>query len=201
MTFGDGMTVLIVATGNPGKLREMQAHLAGLGWALKLKPATLELEETGDSFAANACLKASQVARITGEWAIADDSGLAVKALHGAPGLYSARYGQTDTERIEKLLSALKDETNRQAQFICVVAIARPDGSIALQAEGICRGEILRSPRGQGGFGYDPIFYVSEAGLTFAEMAPEMKRSLSHRGRAFQVLLPQLQALQAKSLG
>lgn len=189
------MTLLVVATGNPGKLREMQTYLADLGWELQLKPPELEIEETGDTFSANACLKASQVAKATGEWAIADDSGLQVDVLDGAPGLYSARYGKTDPERIERLLSELGSELDRGAQFVCVVAIARPDGAIALQAEGICRGEILRAPRGNGGFGYDPIFYLPEQGLTFAEMKPDMKRRFSHRGKAFESLLPQLSKL------
>jgi XTP/dITP diphosphohydrolase len=189
------MTKLVVATGNPGKLREMQLYLEALGWDLQLKPPELEIEETGDTFTENACLKASEVAKATGEWAIADDSGLQVDALNGAPGVYSARYGETDTERIERLLGELGNELNREAQFVCVVAIARPDGAIALQAEGICRGEILRAPRGTGGFGYDPIFYLPEPGLTFAEMKPEMKRQYSHRGKAFESLLPQLSQL------
>jgi XTP/dITP diphosphohydrolase len=189
------MTLLVVATGNPGKLREMQAYLTGLDWELTLKPDNLEIEETGDTFAANACLKASQVAQATGEWAIADDSGLEVHALDGAPGIYSARYGKTDTERIERLLLELGNELNREAQFVCVVAIARPDGSVALQSEGICPGEILHRPRGTGGFGYDPIFYVPNQRMTFAEMTPELKRHYSHRGKAFQALLPQLQTL------
>jgi len=181
-----------VATGNPGKLREMQTYLADQGWDLQLKPPELEIEETGDTFAANACLKASVIAKATGEWAIADDSGLEVDVLDGAPGIYSARYGTTDTERIERLLGELGNELDRGAQFVCVIAIARPDGEIALQVEGICRGEILRAPRGTGGFGYDPIFYVPQQDLTFAEMTPEMKRSYSHRGKAFEALLPQL---------
>ena len=186
------MTKLVVATGNPGKLAEMQAYLEGLDIQLTLKPDDLEIEETGETFIANACLKASQVAKVTGQWAIADDSGLAVDALDGAPGIYSARYGKTDTERIERLLFELGNEVNREAQFVCAIAIARPDGSIALETEGICKGEILRASRGTGGFGYDPIFYVPQQRLTFAQMTPEMKRSLSHRGQAFQALLPQL---------
>ncbi|MCL1470484.1 RdgB/HAM1 family non-canonical purine NTP pyrophosphatase [Argonema antarcticum] len=189
------MTLLVVATGNPGKLQEMQEYLVGLDWELTLKPDDLEIEETGDTFMANACLKASQVAMATGKWAIADDSGLSVDALNGSPGIYSARYGKTDAERIERLLFELGNELNREAQFVCAVALARPDGSIALQTEGICFGEILRAPRGTGGFGYDPIFYVPEMRLTFAEMKPELKRSLSHRGQAFQALLPQLKNL------
>lgn len=187
------MTLLVVATSNPGKLREMQAYLGDLGWELTLKPEELEIEETGDTFAANACLKASLVAQATGKWAIADDSGLEVDALDGAPGIYSARYGKTDAERIERLLSELGNELNREARFVCAVAIARPDGSIALQAEGISPGEILHAPRGSGGFGYDPIFYVPDGGMTFAQMTPDLKRRYSHRGKAFQALLPQLQ--------
>ena len=192
------MRPLIVATGNPGKLREMQEYLAGLNWDLKLKPDELEIEETGTTFAENACLKASEIAKATGEWAIADDSGLEVEALEGAPGVYSARYGKTDVERIERLLIELGNDLNRQAQFVCVIALARPDGTIALQTDGVCRGEVLHKPRGEGGFGYDPVFYVPEQRLTFAEMSPDVKRSLSHRGRAIAALLPQLQRLQVE---
>jgi XTP/dITP diphosphohydrolase len=190
------MTLLVVATGNPGKLKEMQAYLTDSGWELTLKPEELDIEETGDTFAANACLKASQVAQATGNWAIADDSGLQVDALGGAPGVYSARYGKTDSDRIARLLSELGDTPNRQAQFVCAVAIASPDGTIALESEGVCRGEILHAPRGSGGFGYDPIFYVPEMQLTFAEMTSELKRSVSHRGKAIAALLQKLPHLQ-----
>lgn len=186
---------LVVATGNPGKLKEMQAYLTDLDWELTLKPPELEVEETGDTFVANACLKAAQVAKATGKWAIADDSGLQVDALGGAPGIYSARYAKTDAERIERVLQELGDAANRQAQFVCAIAIARPDGAIVLQAEGICRGEILTAPRGIGGFGYDPIFYVPDRQMSFAEMPPQLKHEISHRGRAFQALIPQLQVM------
>lgn len=182
---------LVVATGNSGKLKEMQAYLADLNWELTLKPAEIDIEETGDTFAANACLKASQVAQVTGNWAIADDSGLQVDALGGAPGIYSARYGKTDEERIGRLLRELTDK-NRAAQFMCAIAIARPDGNITLQSQGTCRGEILSTPRGTAGFGYDPIFYVPAYQMTFAEMPPELKHKISHRAQAFQNLLPQL---------
>jgi XTP/dITP diphosphohydrolase len=186
------MTVLVVATGNPGKLVEMQAYLTDPQWELRLKPAELDVEETGETFLENACLKASQVALALGEWAIADDSGLAVDALNGAPGIYSARYGQDDGDRIQRLLTALESHTHRAAQFVCAVAVARPDGAIALHAEGICPGEILHAPDGTGGFGYDPIFYMPEYQLTFAAMPPELKHRISHRGRAFQHLLEPL---------
>ena len=184
--------IIVVATGNPGKLQELQDHLQGIDCELRLKPEDLDVEETGDTFAENACLKASQVAIATGHWAIADDSGLEVDALDGAPGIYSARYGDTDPQRIERLLGELGNELNRQGRFVCAVALARPDGSIATVTEGVCAGEILHRPRGDCGFGYDPIFYVPEYQQTFAEMSPERKQAISHRGQAFQLLLPQL---------
>lgn len=187
--------LLVVATGNPGKLKEMQAYLQDLDITLQLKPEDLDVEETGKTFMENACLKASQVAKATGEWAIADDSGLAVDALNGAPGIYSARYAATEAERITKLLNELGDTPNRSAQFVCAVAVARPDGSIALQHEGICPGTITDAAQGKGGFGYDPIFYVPSSGMTFAEMPSELKHQLSHRGEAFKILLPQLKIL------
>ncbi|CAD5913420.1 dITP/XTP pyrophosphatase [Planktothrix tepida] len=189
------MKKLIVATGNLGKLKEMQAYLEGLEIELQLKPQDLEIEETGTTFIENAGLKASQVALATGEWAIADDSGLAVEALNGAPGLYSARYAPTEAECIVRLLKELGDTPNRNAQFICAVAVAPPDGSIAIEYEGICQGTITLEPQGTGGFGYDPIFYVPEVQMTFAQMPAELKHQLSHRGQAFQGVLPQLQAL------
>jgi XTP/dITP diphosphohydrolase len=186
---------LVVATSNPGKLREMQEYLVGLDCELQLKPKELEIEETGTTFIENACLKASQVAKALGEWAIADDSGLAVDALNGSPGLYSARYGRSDADRISRVLTELEGIENRQAKFVCAVAIANAEGAIVLQTEGICPGEILHQPRGTKGFGYDPIFYVSSEGKTFAEMSPELKGKISHRGKAFDVLVPQLKAI------
>ena len=186
---------LIVATSNPGKLQEMSEYLTGLDWQLELKPQELEIAETGTTFMANARLKASEVAKALGEWAIADDSGLAVDALNGSPGIYSARYGKTDTERITRLLTALGDNPQRQAQFICAIAIARPDGTIALETEGVCPGEILTETLGEGGFGYDPIFYVPELQQTFAQMTSETKNQVSHRGKAFAQLLPELAKL------
>ena len=190
------MVSVVVATGNLGKLKEIQEYLVHLDWELQPKPENLEVEETEDTFVGNACLKASEVAKATGKWAIADDSGLAVDALNGAPGIYSARYGKTDPERINRVLTELADSKNRSARFICAIAIARPNGAIALQVEGICRGEILHAPRGTQGFGYDPIFYLPEHQLTFGEMNAQMKQRYSHRARAFQLLLPQLENCQ-----
>ena len=189
------MKKLVVATGNPGKLEEIQEYLVDLPWQLELKPAEIDVEETGTTFIANARIKAAEVAKALGKWAIADDSGLAVDALDGAPGLYSARYGKTDEDRINRLLRELGDTDNRLAKFICAIAIADPDGKIILETEGICPGEILYSPSGNGGFGYDPIFYVPSQQQTFAEMSPETKAKISHRGVAFAQLMPQLKKL------
>ncbi|MCP9800184.1 RdgB/HAM1 family non-canonical purine NTP pyrophosphatase [Synechococcus sp. RedBA-s] len=191
--------VLVIASGNAGKLREFTALLATEGPELDLEvrsqPQGLEVEETGDSFAANARLKAEAVARLTGHWALADDSGLSVDALGGAPGIHSARYAPTDPERITRLLEALAGEPNRRARFTAALALADPSGQTVLEVEGVCMGEILDAPCGEGGFGYDPVFLVPETGLSFAQMTPELKRRVGHRGRALEALLPPLQRL------
>ena len=192
------MKKLVVATGNPGKLAEMQEYLTGLPWELELKPAEIDVDETGTSFIANARLKASEVAKALCKWSIADDSGLAVDALGGAPGIYSARYGKTDKDRIDRLLKELSNTDNRQAMFICAIAIANPDGKIILETEGRRHGEILESPRGNNGFGYDPIFYVPSQQQTFAEMSPETKGKVSHRAVAFELIMPELKQLSDK---
>lgn len=191
------VTPLVVATQNPGKLKELQHHLSGLPWDLQMMPSDLDIEETGKTFMENACLKASQVSKQLGQWAIADDSGLEVAALYDAPGVYSARYGKDDADRIGRLLRELGDTSHRSAQFVCAIALANPDGEIVGQAEGICPGEILYEMQGRGGFGYDPVFYVPGMGLTYAEMSKDQKREISHRGRAIATIIPQLQELAA----
>ncbi len=189
------MVTVVVATGNPGKLSELKDYLQVLDWDLALKPQEIEVEETGKTFLENARLKASEVAIATKSWAIADDSGLSVKALNGAPGVYSARYGNSDADRINRVLRELGEATDRQAEFVCAIALARPDGTIALETEGRCPGSILAEGQGAGGFGYDPIFYVQTQRKTFAEMSPEEKERYSHRGIAFEQLMPELKAL------
>ena len=190
------MAVLVLGTGNPGKLREMQQYFdASSNWTLELKPPEIDVDETGTTFLENACLKASETAIATGKWAIADDSGLAVDALDGAPGIFSARYGVDDADRISRLLRELGDSTNRSAQFVCAIAVANPAGEIVIQNVGICPGEILGEIQGDGGFGYDPVFFVPEAGMTYAQMPDDVKRHLSHRGRAFELVMPQLQKI------
>jgi XTP/dITP diphosphohydrolase len=204
-------TTLVIASGNAGKVREFAHLLAELGLEIRPQPQGLEVEETGSSFAANARLKAAAVALATGCWALADDSGLAVDALGGAPGVHSARYAPSDAERIGRLLRELaaanasmtgfNDKANtspgeqRSARFTAALAVADPSGCIRLEVEGHCPGLILEEPRGSGGFGYDPVFLVPESGLTFAEMDKATKSRLGHRGRAFALLEPRLREL------
>ena len=192
-------TPLVIASGNAGKLREFAALLADLGLEIKPQPPGLEVEETGDTFAENARLKAAAVAQATGCWALADDSGLSVDALGGAPGVLSARYGSSDGDRIARLLRELAalpaGAADRRAQFRAALAVADPSGAIRLEVEGVCEGSILEAPRGQGGFGYDPVFYVAEADQSYAEMEPALKARLGHRGRAFALLAPGLKGL------
>jgi len=189
------MATVVVATGNPGKLAELKDYLQVLNWTLALKPEEIDVEETGETFIENARLKASEVAIATNSWAIADDSGLAVMALDGAPGVYSARYGDSDADRISRVLRELGDESDRRAEFVCAIALSRPDGTIALETEGRCPGSILTEGQGAGGFGYDPIFHVTTQGKTFAEMSHEEKEKFSHRGIAFDQLMPKLKVL------
>ncbi|MDX1976474.1 MAG: RdgB/HAM1 family non-canonical purine NTP pyrophosphatase [Pseudanabaenaceae cyanobacterium bins.68] len=190
---------LVVASGNLGKIQEFAQALTQFDLTLIPKPDHLEVEETGSTFLANAHLKASQVAIATGKWALADDSGLAVDALKGAPGIYSARYGHSDRDRIQRVLQELGDQPNRQAQFVCAIAIANPQGELVAEAEGICHGQILHQPQGSDGFGYDPIFYLPEHQLTFGQMSPHQKAQYSHRALALAILLPQLQRLMRDS--
>ena len=194
------MTTLVIASGNAGKVREFGQLLADLGLETRPQPDGLDVEETGNTFAENARLKAEAVARATGCWALADDSGLSVDALGGAPGVHSARYAESDSARIERLLRELgeadaHDPASRGACFTAALALANPAGEVVLEVEGICPGQILEAPRGEGGFGYDPVFFVPEAGLTFAEMPQSQKANLGHRGRAFAALKPRLREL------
>ena len=191
---------LVVATGNPGKLREFRALLAGLPFEVVAQselgvPAA---EETGATFAANALLKAHHAASATGEAALADDSGLEVDALGGAPGVFSARYagaGASDAANNEKLLAALGDRppAARGARYRCALAlVAGPDDLEPTVVEAAWEGVILDAPRGTGGFGYDPLFWLPEQAATAAQLPAEEKNRLGHRGRAFAALRARL---------
>ncbi|WP_186596209.1 RdgB/HAM1 family non-canonical purine NTP pyrophosphatase [Synechococcus sp. PROS-7-1] len=190
---------LVIASGNRGKIREFEHLLSSLPLRITAQPEGLEVEETGQTFAANARLKALAVANATESWALADDSGLSVDALNGAPGVHSARYAPTDPERISRLLEALKDQDNRSAHFCAALCLAAPGDGVLLEVQGRCEGQITRSPRGEGGFGYDPIFEVDDTARTFAEMSTPEKKAQGHRGRAFALLEPQLRQLLFKA--
>ena len=188
---------LVIASGNAGKIREFAGLLEHLPLTVKPQPEGMEVEETGLTFAENARIKARAVAAATGHWSLADDSGLSVDALDGAPGVFSARYAESDPARIARLLQELGDTDNRSAYFSAAVCIAAPDGSVLVEVEGRCDGVITTTPRGAEGFGYDPIFEVLGTGQTFAEMDRERKKSHGHRGRAFTLLEPELHQLLA----
>lgn len=183
---------LVIASGNPKKREELEALLAELDVELLTLndfPQAPEVVEDGTTFEQNARKKAREIALFTGEFTMADDSGLCVKALDGRPGVRSARYaGPNPTMRklCEKLLREMEEipDAQRDAYFYCCTALARPDGSIEFTVSGQCDGTITRQMRGDHGFGYDPVFYNEEFGKTFAEMEADEKHSVSHRGKA-----------------
>lgn len=194
---------ILLASQNRGKLAEMQQLLAGLPFEV-LRPSDLGIleapEETGTTFAENARLKARHYAQRAGRLAVADDSGICVDALDGAPGLYSSRFGgegATDDDRNRLLLEKLAGvpDEKRSARFVCAVAVAR-DGEILFEAEEKVEGRIAHAPAGPNGFGYDPIFFHPPFGRTFGEVPPAQKDTVSHRGKAFARLRQFLAALE-----
>ena len=187
----------ILATHNPGKLREMAAILSQYGVEV-VSPAdvgiTVDVEETGTTFAENAMLKAKAICAAADLPAIADDSGLCVDALNGGPGVYSARYGGEgldDKGRYTLLLQNMRGQTTRAAHFACAIACAFPNGD-ELTAEGRCDGSIAFAPMGEGGFGYDPVFFVPEKAKTFGQLTAEEKSAISHRGKALKAFSEKL---------
>ncbi len=185
---------LVIASGNEGKIKEFKKLLGDFPIDLLTQPAGFEVEETGKTFVENARIKAIAVSQETGNLSLADDSGLSVDALGGAPGIYSSRYASSDKERIEKLLAELKPFSNRKAKFECSLCIASGE-KVLLEVSGFCEGLIPFSPKGENGFGYDPIFEVAGLGETFAEMDHEKKKQIGHRGSAFKLLKPKLKKL------
>ncbi len=205
----DILTIYACST-NPGKLREfaLAAHAAGLaditidplpGLNREIPPP----EENGTTFEENASAKAVYYSGFTPECVLADDSGLEVDALHGAPGIYSARYAgpaATDEDNNNLLLRDLGNESHREARFICVLALAR-GGRLVTTAHGVVEGDILPAPRGLGGFGYDPLFFYRPLHRSFAELTPEEKFAVSHRGKAVRALFERLPAVLRSDVG
>jgi XTP/dITP diphosphohydrolase len=192
--------LLVLASRNKKKSIEIAELLAPHGFEVRSVseyPEAGEVVEDGSTFAENAAKKAIETALATRQWTIGEDSGLRVDALGGRPGVYSARYsdpGATDERNNEKLQVELADVPTelRGAEYVCHVAVSDPSGAIRLSFEDTCRGRIIREPRGENGFGYDPYFLVREYHKTFGELSPVVKRQLSHRARAFRRLIPQL---------
>lgn len=191
---------LVLASGNPGKLREFKALLSPLAYRVSPQSdfSVTEVDECGLTFIENALLKAREACRISGLPALADDSGLEVDALQGAPGIYSARYAgvaKSDDANNRKLLAALDQvpEEQRTARYWCVLVMLRhAEDPVPVVVQVSWEGQILVSPRGEGGFGYDPLFWLPDIGKSVAELSSEMKNRLSHRGRALQALVEQL---------
>jgi XTP/dITP diphosphohydrolase len=210
----ESVPTLVLGTTNAGKLRELAELLEPLGIpcrSLAGLAAAVEVDETGASFAENASLKASQQARALGCWVLAEDSGLCVDALGGAPGIYSARFadrsaaaggGTADDRNNALLLERLAGlpAVARSAHYACHAALADPAGGIVAESQGVCRGTIAPAAQGGGGFGYDPLFIVPEYHRTFGELSPTVKAVISHRARAMRAIIPALvQLLRAAS--
>ena len=184
------MHSLLIGTRNPGKVKEIISILEDSGWSFSSLQEFAHVEspeENGETYSENAIVKARFYAEATGMHALADDSGLEVVALAGAPGVFSARYAgenATDADRRALLLSELANNENRRARFVSVVAVSSPDGTVLNISDGICEGVITSVPRGTGGFGYDPLFIPDGYDQTFAELPEKVKNSISHRARA-----------------
>lgn len=205
-------TMLVLGTTNAGKLRELAELLEPLGLScrsLEGLAGVVDVEETGSTFAENAALKATQQARALGRWVLAEDSGLVVDALDGAPGVHSARFSGADkaAERDERnndlLLARLAERPGRgrSAQYACHAALADPSGLVRAVSHGVCGGTIAESRQGRGGFGYDPLFIVPEYHRTFGELSPAVKRVISHRGRAMRAIIPMIVRLLGPAAG
>lgn len=198
------MEKLVIATGNAGKLKEMKEMLGDLFEVIGLKEAkaSATAEENGCTFAENALIKAEDIFKQTGENVLADDSGLCVEALGGEPGIYSARYAGENATQEQKnalLLKNLHGAQNRRAKFVCAVALILKNGQV-IQAEGETDGEILQSENGNGGFGYDPLFYSYDLKKSFGDCSDEEKNSVSHRSRALKNLLEKLRQCGEKNI-
>lgn len=180
---------IVFATGNIHKLQEINNISKNSEIEFILPPEGFNPKENGKDFLENSYIKAKEASRLSGEISLADDSGLCIDALGGEPGLYSARYDKTPELRIKKVLKKLKNENNRKAKFVCAMTLVDKNGEILTQTIGQCQGKITFSPKGENGFGYDPIFEVDNYNITMAQMSEELKNKISHRSVALQKIL------------
>lgn len=175
---------IVLATSNPNKVKEINAMAEGSGIEFILPPSGFDPVEDGETFEANSLIKAKSAWEISQTWSLADDSGLCIDSLEGAPGIHSARYAETPQKRIERVLKEMEGIQDRTAHFECCMTLINPSGEIEKIVKGICEGSIAYAPKGINGFGYDPIFLLKDSDKTMAELPEEEKNKISHRSKA-----------------
>jgi XTP/dITP diphosphohydrolase len=183
------MKRIVLATSNENKLKEMQAIFKHFSIEIVNPPREFDPIEDGETFFDNSFIKAKAASVLLGLPALADDSGLEIEALGGEPGIHSARWAQTNHERIQKAIKSLENKQNRNAQFVCTMTLTDKNGSLIHSTKGVCKGQILEEEKGTGGFGYDPIFFIPELGKTMAELTMEEKNKISHRSIALKEMI------------
>ena len=183
---------IVLASSNEHKVKEINAIVKDLGLTFILPPVGFDPIEDGKTFEENSLIKAKSAWELAKTWSLADDSGLCIDALGGAPGIHSARYAQSPQARIDRVLNEMKDVKNRSARFKCCMTLINPEGEVAFSYTGVCEGSIIDTQRGINGFGYDPIFLVEGTNTTMAELSDDEKNSISHRGKALNAVLEYL---------
>ena len=178
---------IVLASSNPHKVKEINAIVLGTGLEFILPPEGFDPIEDGETFEENSLIKAKVAWELGKTWTLADDSGLCIDALNGAPGIHSARYAETPQARIDRVLNEMQGVANRSARFKCCMTLLNPKGEVVFAYTGVCEGSIIEGQRGVNGFGYDPIFYYPPLGNTTAELSPEEKNEVSHRANALKL--------------
>lgn len=186
---------IILASSNEHKVKEINAIVTGLNLEFILPPLDFNPIEDGGTFEENSLIKAKEAWKLGKTWTLADDSGLCIDALNGAPGIHSARYAETPQARIDKVLKEMQGVKNRFARFKCCMTLLNPEGEVAFSYTGVCEGSIVEHQRGVNGFGYDPIFLVKGADKTMAELSEDEKNEISHRGRALKEVIKYLKTV------
>ena len=186
---------IVLATSNKHKVQEINDMISGTGIEFILPSGVFDPVEDGVTFEENSLIKAKEAWKVSKTWTLADDSGLCIKALEGRPGIHSARYAETPAKRIDRVLNEMKGFENREAQFVCAMTLINPQGEVELACRGVCDGSISEAPRGENGFGYDPIFLIKGTNTTMAELSEEEKNKISHRSNALKQIMEYLNKL------
>lgn len=183
---------IVLATSNKHKVQEINDMISGTGIEFILPSGDFDPVEDGETFEDNSLIKAKEAWKVSKTWTLADDSGLCINALDGRPGIHSARYAETPAKRIDRVLGEMKGIENREAQFVCAMTLINPQGEVELACRGVCDGSISEAPRGENGFGYDPIFLIKGTNITMAELSEEEKNKISHRSNALRKVIEHL---------